>query len=95
MDIQISELIEIVDRILAYVKSRHGGTFHLTVDYYWNVPKDQVYNPYQEPANLDLGQISDDWRELQRILRGESEELAYALTWISPILRALGEVTVS
>lgn len=95
MDIQISDIIEIVDRLLAYVKAKHGEAFHLTVDYYWNVPKDQVYNPYQEPSNLDIGQISDDWKELQSILRGEKEELAYALTWISPILRALGEGTVS
>jgi len=37
---------------------------------------------------------SDDWNELQRIVRGESAPIAYALVWLAAILRRVGEQAV-
>jgi hypothetical protein len=63
----------------------------IPVDYYWNVPQGVRYDPHKEPQNLDLGQLTDDWQELQKVLQGDREPFAFDLVWMSTILRAIGE----
>jgi len=95
MDIDIGELAEIAARILRHVQEAHGTHIHLDTDFYWNIPSPDCYKPYEEPTNLDIGQLSDDWGELRRILNGEKEPLSYALVWLASVLRAVGEEAVS
>lgn len=32
-------------------------------DYYWEISPDEIYDPYKEPENFTLGQLSDDMQE--------------------------------
>jgi hypothetical protein len=41
-----------------------------------------------------MGQLTDDWNEVQRIVRGERDAIGYGLVWLSTILRRLGESTL-
>ena len=41
-----------------------------------------------------MGQLSDDWEELQRVRRHESEPLAFAFVWLGSIFKAIGEHVV-
>jgi hypothetical protein len=43
-------------------------------DYYWSVPASARYDPYSEPKELTLGQISMDLEELERILLSEKHD---------------------
>jgi hypothetical protein len=54
------------------------------------------------PANLAgekwlvrAGQLSDDWNEVARIASGQRAPIAYALVWLSSLLRFIGSKLVS
>jgi hypothetical protein len=64
-------------------------------DYYWSIPKEALYNPYSQPSELTLGQLSDDLEELKRIDNGKAEPLSFALVWLAAVIRAIGEETVA
>jgi len=40
---------------------------------------------------MNLGQLSDDWAEMQKIASGEKEPIGYALVWIASLYRYVGE----
>jgi hypothetical protein len=94
MHVPVAELRKACELLLTHLEQSGAGSVELTSDFYWNVPPDQRYQPYEEPASLDLGQLTHDWAEVQAIVRGEKEPLGYALVWLSSILRAVGEKTV-
>ena len=63
-------------------------------DFYWNIDKDEKYNPYTNPKKLDLGQISDNWLEIQKISNQETFPIPYSLVWLASIYRIMGEKIV-
>ena len=93
MDIELSELKAIFLKEIDHLEKIGYEKIEIPVDYYWNIPQEIRYDPYKKPEKLDLGQLSDDWQELQKTLRGEREPLTYELVWLSAILRAIGEHT--
>ncbi|CAA9340928.1 MAG: hypothetical protein AVDCRST_MAG68-3041 [uncultured Gemmatimonadetes bacterium] len=94
MHVSVAELRESCELLLTHLEQSGSASVELTSDLYWNVPQDQRYQAYEEPKSLDMGQLSQDWAEVQAIVRGEKEPLGYALVWLSSILRAVGEKTV-
>ena len=95
MQITTDEIRGIVERLLADLDQSGNSTISVDWDYYWNVPLEQRYDPYQQPAELTIGQLSDDWAELLGILQDKRPPIAYALVWLSSVLRAAGETVVS
>jgi hypothetical protein len=91
MEIILDDLQEIFTLLVQNIKEKGIKTINLEVDYYWNIPQPQIYDPYQKPLELDLGQLSDDWNELRKILTTQKEPLGYHLVWLAAILRAVGE----
>lgn len=63
-------------------------------DFYWIIQKKDIYNPYKQPSNLTLGQLSSDWENVQKISSGENPPISYGLVWISSIARNIGEKIV-
>lgn len=95
MQITTDEIRGITERLLAHLDESGNGSISVEWDYYWNVPPEQRYDPYRQPDQLTIGQLSDDWAELLGILQNKKPPLAYALVWLSTILRAAGETVVS
>lgn len=91
MEIRLEELQSVCELVLADLRTQGIETVNVPVDYYWHVPKEEAYDPYKQPSNLDLGQLSDDWAELRRVLRQERPPLAYHLVWLAAVLRGVGE----
>ena len=91
MIIHVSDLSKITEELIAHLRNVSGEEIDLSVDYYWNIETEQKYNPYENPTEIDLGQISDDWQELQQIIEKEREPIAYDLVKLAAILRAIGE----
>jgi hypothetical protein len=91
MEINLDDLHEISDRLIQNVKEKGINSINLEVDYYWNIPQHQLYNPYQRPIDLNMGQLSDNWHELRKLLQSQKEPLGYHLVWLAAILRAVGE----
>ena len=95
MIIHVSELSKLSEELIAHLRAVAGEKIDIPVDYYWNLTKDQKYNPYEQPSELTMGQLSDDWSELHKVINGDAEPISYHLVWLTAILRALGEYTIS
>lgn len=94
MNVKVAELRAIADRLFAYLEETERDEFEVSEDYYWTISKEEVYDPSKDPGDLTIGQLSDDWNELNAILKEESPPIAYALVWLSAILRNIGEKSV-
>lgn len=91
MKVSINDLRVLSDCLLARIEAKGIETVELPVDYYWQIIHDQQYDAYNTPDEFTLGQLSDDWKELGKILDGEHEPIEYALVWLAKILEAVGE----
>lgn len=95
MKIKTSDLLIVLELLLKQQEEAGNKEFELPVDYYWNIGKEDKYNPYAEPKELTMGQLTDDWKELKQIQAGESQAIGYALVWLGQILIAIGEEYVA
>lgn len=89
MKINIDELQLILSQQLSRLKESKGADIELNNDFYWDIPSEDLYNPYQEPKELTLGQLSDDWQEIKRLTDNQLDAIPYDLKRISNILKAL------
>jgi len=69
----------------------NDSSFILDKDLYWNIPEENLYNVYEEPNNLTIGSLAEDWNFLQDIVLNKREILDFDLNKISIILRYLSE----
>ena len=65
MEIEAKELEQLLSILLKHQQELGKIKFTIDDDYYWDVAKSDKYNPYVKPTELTLGQLTDDWRELQ------------------------------
>jgi hypothetical protein len=94
LEISIDEFRKATEVILCRIEERGHRTVDIDVDFYWAVPKKHRYDPYKQPSELTMGQLTEDWRELQGISTGTREPAGYALTWLPAVAVALGERAV-
>ena len=67
-------------------------SIELDDDYYWTIYDSlEVYDPYNEPKKLALGQLYDDLDSIEKVVRGDSEIVGCGAVWLSSLLRYLGE----
>ena len=59
-------------------------------DYYWFIPEDSLYNPYETPKDLTLGQLWEEWKGLREVLTEERDMNFLDIIWLSGIFRYLG-----
>jgi hypothetical protein len=95
VEIKVSELARVTTLLYEHLEEKIGESFTLSVDYYWNIPSPEVYDLDKEPTALTIGQVSDDWGELKKLLEPDGDELSYHLVWLAAVLRAIGEQEVS
>lgn len=88
MKIKIEEIEKVITLLLLKLKESKGNEIELSYDYYWDIASEQLYNPYEEPKDITLGQLSDDWEEIQR-LSITDDAIAYDLKRVAAILEAL------
>ena len=94
MNVKVSELRAITDCLFTYLENTGRGDFEIDEDYYWEISKEELYDPSKDPKDLTIGQLSHDWERLQAIQSGEDPPIGYALVWLASILRNVGEKSV-
>lgn len=95
MKVKFDDLRILLDKILKHLEEDGIKSVELESDYYWNIPKEYLYDSYEEPKELDMGQLYDDMEFLNNILEGRNEPIGHALVWLSAILRYIGEENVA
>lgn len=94
VQVTVSELRKVCEKIFDHLEAMGYSRVEISHEYYWDIPQESRYDPYQEPQQFTLGQLTDDLSELQRIARNDSEPLAYAFVWLATVIRAIGEEVV-
>lgn len=93
-EIQKEDLKKILFMLIDKLDESPTDKFSLEKDLYWNIPDDKLYNVYQEPENLTIGNLVEDWEFLQKILRKEREVLWYDFYKVSTILNSIGHASI-
>lgn len=88
MKVNIKDLEKVTSLLLSKLRESKGNEIELNNDYYWNISTEELYNPYEEPRNITLGQLSDDLEELQRLNKSD-DAIVYDLKRLASILKAL------
>jgi len=95
LQIQVSEIEKALSRLLEELRKHQGEVIELPpVDYYWVVPLEELYDPYQNPSHLSLGQLTDDLEEMGRIADQETPIVSLDFVKMSAVLAAIGHKTV-
>ena len=93
MKIKVKELREVANILFDHLEECGVSEQEIEHDYYWDIPTSERYDVSIEPSNMTIGQLTDDWAELQKILKSPDTSVAYALVWYGAIIRAMGENT--
>lgn len=89
MLININEIERITSLLLSKFREIKGDEVELNNDYYWDISDDELYNPYEIPKNITLGQLSFDLESIQRLKITNSDAISYDLIKVASILKAL------
>ncbi|EDF8720540.1 hypothetical protein MKU92_004784 [Salmonella enterica] len=88
MELDLDLLEEIV--VNMFTKMKIQGITSLDADYYWDVPSKDIYNVYDEPEQLDIGQLSEDYEFLCNAYKG-GYLVQHNFNKIASLLRYLSE----
>lgn len=94
MKIDTQELRRVAERLFTHIESLGYRTVELDKDFYWHVPTAALYDQYEQPGDLDVGQLSEDWEKLQAINDGSMPPVTDALAWLAAVLRGISDSTV-
>lgn len=76
--------------LLQHVEEADGPEIELHEDYFWSVPMVELYNVYQKPSELTIGQLSECLDHLVKMNEDPERVLYYGLIWLAEVLRAVG-----
>ncbi len=88
MKVNIDKIQQIAFLLFEKLKESNGVEIELKSDYYWCFNQEEIYDPYENPKNLTLGQLSDDLNELHNSLLSD-DLVSYDLRRLARILEAL------
>jgi hypothetical protein len=94
MKISTDELRDAVMVLLRHLDESGQREFEISEDFYWDVSADKRYSVYEEPKELTMGQLFDDWSEVTQMTHGNRETVAYGLVWLASVMRRVGEKAV-
>ncbi|MEW6434149.1 MAG: hypothetical protein AB1730_21825 [Myxococcota bacterium] len=95
MRIKTEDLRRVANVLFDHLERTGHSEVDVDKDFYWSIPDRQLYSPYEKPTEFTLGQLSDDHSELEQILSGRREPIAYALVWLAALIRYVGSKTVA
>ena len=95
LQINLKEIEKALSVLLHDLREAKGEVIEVEpIDYYWSIPREELYNPYEEPNDLTLGQLTDDLEEMKKLAEGKAEPASLDLVKMSAILAMLGHKTI-
>lgn len=89
MKVDIIKLRHVLDILLTQIEEKNKDALELSVDFYWDISSEEIYDPYKTPRDFSLGQLSDDWHVIAKLHENSSNLVVYDLKRISEILKAI------
>ena len=92
MKVELAELTEVWNRLVAHLAELGIDSVVLTQDYYWEVMAPERYDVYTKPTELTIGQISEDLVTVRNLLTEEHSPVVYDFVKLASVMRAIGEI---
>jgi hypothetical protein len=93
--IPVEDLRRVAERLLDHVRSAEGDVVELHEDMFWSIPPDALYDVYQQPPELTIGQLTESWDNLGKLMHDGEQPAGLDLVWLSDVLRAIGHAQLS
>jgi hypothetical protein len=90
MEIPIHQLKAVSTKLFGYLEAQGNDSVSIDEDYYWEVSDEDRYVVEKTPE-LVVGQLSEDWEFLQKLLEPDREPLSYHFVWMGKLCAAIGE----
>lgn len=87
--VNITDLENITLSLLGKLKQAKGNNIELTYDFYWEINRKDIFDPYSLPEDITLGQISEDWSRLNQLVQNDNDSVIHDLERVAIILKAL------
>jgi hypothetical protein len=88
--IPVQQLRAAFELIMQRITEDEGENISLERDYFWSIAPDALYNPYTDPGEPGMGQLSESWQHLEDVLKDNSLAMPHHLVWLADVMRALG-----
>lgn len=79
LQVSIDLLRSVAQVLLDHVEDVEGSHVSFDKDFYWFIPPKHRFNPYSEPTEFALGQLTDCVEELERIASDPESAISYGL----------------
>lgn len=91
MKLNIAELEQVLTTLLTELREQNGAEIEIEKeDFYWTIPPENLYNPYEKPQELMLGQLSDDLEHLHKLATHELPVVGNDFVKLSSIFQIIG-----
>lgn len=89
-NIKVSDLKKLINLIAFKLNDLdESSSFTIENDLYWNIQEQDLYNVYENPNELTIGSLIEDWIFLETIILEKRDILDYDLNKLSTILKYL------
>ncbi len=95
MKISTDDIRSIVEALCLHLDETGRSVIDVDEDYYWSVPDNEVFDVAKDPVELDVGQLTSDWDDLEKIKDNSMPPVGYGFVWLSSVLRAIGKDNVA
>jgi hypothetical protein len=92
MKITLEQLNHIWTELLQHLHEMGVESIDIEYDYYWDTVGLERFEIYKEAPRLGMGQLTDDWDSLLRVLNEDREPLTEDFVQLAAILRAVGDI---
>ena len=77
MKIKLSDLIPMCELIIKQANKQGVAELNLSLDFYWSIDPDDLYDIKQIRPKTIINSLEDDWEGLQNVLSGEDPVVTY------------------
>jgi hypothetical protein len=88
--LSVAKLRAAADAILGSLEERDIEEIAVDVDYFWSISPEQQYDVTAEPTEFTIGQVSESYGQLTRIVGSGEQPVDYTLVWLGEVLQAAG-----
>jgi hypothetical protein len=94
MKIETNELRAIMEKLFNHLDEIDIHSIEFPYDYYWDIPKEDLYDSYHEPSRHTIGQLSDNWNDLRKLLNDSKDPVSSDFVDAAAILKAMGQILI-
>ncbi len=92
---KVAQIREMTQVLLDWLEQQAPEKTDFTADYYWMIPSEDIYKLDKDPQKFTLGQLIDEWKELQKATAKNWIPSRQDFIWLSGLFRAIGEEKIT